>query len=48
MIKYNETLIPYKCKSTENYYLLIQLIQHNSDERYLQINPDIIVIIIFI
>jgi len=47
MIKYNETVIPYKCKNTENYWLLIQVIQYYGVERYLQVNPDIIVIIIF-
>jgi len=47
MIKYNETVIPYKCKNTENYWLLMQVIQYCGVERYLQVNPDIIVIIIF-
>ena len=48
MIKYNEKVIPYKCKNTENYWLLIQLIQYYGDEKYLQVNPGIIMIIIFI
>ena len=47
MIKYNEKVIPYKCKNTENYWLLIQLIQYYGDEKYLQVNPGIIMIIIF-